>query len=86
MSLCLCRCLFTAATAPHVQAGLLPAVAVVLVDHALRLHVEARHGRVAPPIVQVAVAVVLATFSQRRKHELWSKSARLLWLFPEVLY
>lgn len=46
-------------------------VAVVLLDHTLRLLVEGCDGRVAPPLVQVAVLVVLApcaTEEKKRRH------------------
>ena len=45
---------------------LLRVVVVVLVDDALGLLVEGRDGRVAPPMVQVAVLVVLASLSHKQ--------------------
>lgn len=60
-----CRCLLSfarLAPAAYIEPRLLPEVAVVLVDHTLGLLAEGRDGRVAPPLVQVSVAVIFATF------------------------
>lgn len=54
----------------YVEAGLLPVVAVVLIDHALSLLGKSRHRWVTPPLIKIAVFIIFATFKKKKKKRL----------------
>lgn len=49
----------------YVQLCLIPVVAIKLFNHTLSLLIKGCYGRVAPPLVKVAILVVLATCAEK---------------------